>query len=140
MDNDYYQESGMDNNNTDSDSPLSPGHNRESAKFATIALTVSLLSYALCCCHPYIMITCCILSIGLAIISKVIIEPDKRMHSKAIAAIIISVIGLLLIIGSFVLVYTTLPDLLQDPEIWDSFLDTLRQMGIDPGELGYSVN
>lgn len=143
---DFYQErqpNGSASPQTEPELPKSPPNPNDSAqpnKFAALSLIISLLSYVLCCCHPYAMIAGCILSIVFAIFSKVIVEPNQKMRKQAVAAIIIGAIGLLLILGSFVYTYIILPELLEsNPELRNMIDQMLQQYGLKLSDLGLTI-
>lgn len=143
---DFYQERRPDGsippqNKPDLPAPNSNHNNSlQPNKFAALSLMISLLSYVLCCCHPYIMIAGCILSIVFAVFSKVIVEPNQKMRKQAVAAIIIGTIGLLLILGSFIYTYVIFPELLQNnPELREMLDQMLQQYGMKLSDLGLSI-
>lgn len=145
---DFYQERRPDGsippqNEPDLPAPkLSPdnNHSTQPNKFAALSLMISLLSYVLCCCHPYIMIAGCVLGIVFAIFSKVVVEPNRKMRKQAIAAIIIGIVGLLLIFGSFAYTYIILPEILQsNPELRELMDQMLQQYGMKLSDLGLSI-
>lgn len=124
--------------------PPNPDFNRRPPappnKFAALSLMISLLSYVLCCCHPYIMIAGCVLSIVFAIFSKVVVEPTQKMRKQAIAAIIIASIGLIILLGSFVYTYVILPEILnENPELRQMMDQMLQEYGIRLSDLGLTI-
>ena len=141
---DFYQErqsNGSASPHTEPELPkLPPSQTTQPNKFAALSLMISLLSYVLCCCHPYAMIAGCVLSIVFAIFSKVIVEPNHRMRKQAVAAIIIGAIGLFIILGSFVYTYVILPELLEtNPELRNMMDQMLQQYGLKLSDLGLTI-
>ncbi|MGI6106581.1 MAG: hypothetical protein ACOX8B_01395 [Lachnospiraceae bacterium] len=94
----------------------------KSNRLSRIALFLSLISIPLCCCSPYASIVSLIFALVLAIMSKFTNNRRKRMQGPAIAALIISIVLLILIIGSLIITYVLLPYLLEKyPEFADYY-------------------
>ncbi len=106
---------------------------RGSNKLAIASFVVSILSFILCCCSPYVMIIGGIASIVLAILSK---RETGRMSGLAIAGLVISIIGLLLAV--FLLVCSLF--LITNPEFMEFYRDILIENGLDPEELGFFIS
>ena len=138
--NNSYNNNGFNNNgfnqgpNFNNGYPNGPVHQPNKNTPNNLVITsfiISIVSYLLCCCTPsgnFLLIVGSVVAIVLAIVSK----KGQKMHGLAIAAIILGIIGIILgIVFTFIVVW-----IMTDPTFMNSYLEMLRQMGIDPKELG----
>ena len=106
-----------------------PPIRKKANPMALSAFIISILSFVLCCCSPSLLMIGSIVSIGLAICSKIFYR-GTPIHSLAIAAIIISCIGIILNICMLILSVVWLPQYLKaNPEILDEMKNLFSQYG-----------
>ena len=119
--------------------PLPP-QKKKANNLATIALACSIATIFLCCCSPYSSILSAIMGLTLGICSRYFNNDEKRWYPQAIAAIILSIILLLLILGSIMLTYVLFPYLMEiSPEFKEYYeqasqlmMETLEKMAEAP--------
>ena len=106
-----------------------PPPKEKANRLARIALFLSLIAIPVFCCSPYASIVCLIFALVLSILSKYYNNPRKRFYTQAIAAMIISIVLLVLIIGSLIITYVLLPYLLDTyPEFADYYNQLYRML------------
>ncbi len=113
--------------------PIPPTRKKPN-NLAVISLAASLSSIFLCCCNPYAAILCSVMSIALAICSKFFNNEEKRMYPHAVAAIIISTLTLILILGSIVITYVIVPHLYETSPEFKEYYDTIYKLLIEAVE------
>lgn len=136
--NNGYKNNGYKNNGYNNGNPNGPFHQPIKNTPNNLVITsfvISIVSYLLCCCAPsgnYLLIIGSVVAIVLAILSK----KGQKMHGLAIAAIVLGVIGILFgIVFTLILVW-----IMTDPTFMNSYLEMLRQMGIDTSDLGFFLH
>lgn len=112
---------------------------------AVASLFVSLASIALCCCNPLLSVAASIMAIALAVCSRFFNNPERRFYGRAVAAIVISSVVLVMVIGSILVTYALVPYLRENypefREYYDSIYRSLQQQLEQlPGEGTSSFN
>lgn len=109
-----------------------PPSRRKPNNLAAAGLAASIATFFLCCCSPYAGIISSILGLTLAICSKYFNNDERRLSGCAIAAIIISSIALILILGSILISYVLVPYLMDTSpafkEYYNSMYETMQQL------------
>ena len=124
-----YQPNQNNNNRYQSSYNNSPPMRPKANPMAQSAFIISILSFVLCCCSPNLLMIGSIVSIGLAVCSKIFYK-GTPMHSLAIAAIVISCVGIIINICMLILSVVWLPQYLKaNPEIVEEIKNFFSQYG-----------
>ncbi len=111
--------------------PVPPSRKKPNS-LAIAGLAASLATFLLCCCNPYAGIVSAILGLTLAICSKYFGSDERRLSGCAIAAIIISIITLILMLGSILITYVLVPYLMETSpefkEYYNSMYETMQKL------------
>jgi len=108
-----------------------PPTKKKPNNLASASLTVALAGIFLCCCSPYAVILCSVMSITLAICSRFFNNDERRMYPQAITAIVISILMLILILGSIAINYIIFPYLYESSPEFKEYYDTVYQILIE---------
>lgn len=105
-----------------------PPTKKKPNNLASASLTVSLAGIFLCCCSPYALILCSVMGITLAICSRFFNNDQKKMYPQAIAAIIISTLMLILVLGSIAITYILVPYMYETSPEFKASYDQVYQI------------